>query len=393
MRSICLALAALLLAFPGKAQDGPVADLPMTLLAQRVPMIKVSVNGRKDLNFIPDTGASDEIIDAHLARQLGLPIIKPTPVREPGGTIEIGKTPGADVTLDRASLTKWPFIAAPLKPLEPLLGRPFHGIFGQRFFDRYTVEFDYQRARIRLYESTRYTYKGKGAILRIERPDGRLFVRVGLKGLNGVATEALLQLDTGSFEALGLEGPDVARTRLVGENDARAPLFGVAIGGETSGYRARLSQLTLGPFTIDRPVASVTTSANAGDDPQSMGVLGGGVLNRFRVIVNATRGELILEPNDAFGSAMDHWDASGLILVAPEPFSRIFVHEVLRDSPAARAGLMAGDELLAISGQTVGAIGLDGFSRLLGAPGQVFNLRFRRGSAERDTTITTERLI
>ena len=345
MCKILFVPAALLLAFSASAQsaDAPIADVEMALIADRVPIVAVQVNDRKGLNFIPDSGASDEILDASLARALGIRVIDPTLVPQPGGAVEIGKTSGAAIKVDRSALGQWPFVTAPIKPLGSFLGRSFHGILGQRLFDHYVVEFDYQRKRMRLHNSARFAYRGQGVTLPIERPDGRLFVRVGLKGADGAVADGLVQLDTGSFEALGLEGPDVARAKLIADTAPRIPLFGLAIGGGTTGYRARLSQLTLGPFVINSPAVSVTTSANAGNDPQSLGVLGGGVLNRFRVIVDASRKQLILEPNAAFIGPIDHWDASGLVLVSPEPFSRVLVHGVLQGSPAERAGLAEGD--------------------------------------------------
>lgn len=383
-----LVCAALLLANVGvvHASDGPrpLADMPMTLIGGRVPMIQVAVGARRDLNFIVDTGASDEIIDATVAKELAIAVGNPTMVDQPGGKVPIGKTAGVDAALGTIVLKSWPFVTAPLKTFEPLLGRSFDGILGQKFFESYVVEFDYAQQRMRLFDAAAFKYAGSGALLPLQQPDGRLFVGARLEGPGSTAAEGLLQLDTGSFEAVGLDGPDVERLKLVPSSAPKAPL----IGGETSGFRTRFRSVSIGPYRIQGPIASVTTSANAGNDPVSLGVVGGEILRRFKLFVLAERRQVILEPNAAIGEP-DGSDASGLVLVSPRPFDRVFVYAVLAGSAAAEGGMRAGDELAAVDRSTAAMLRLEGVSRLLAVPGRTYQLKLRRDGAEFAVTIKT----
>ncbi len=362
---------------------GPLADVPMTLLGDRVPMIQVAIGERRDLNFIVDSGASDEILDATLAKELAIVVTDPEMVNEPGGAVPVGHTTGVDADVGGARLKSWPFTTAPLRGLEAFLGRPFDGILGKAFFERFVVEFDYAAHRLRLYDPATFAYGGLGVALPLERPDGRFLVRSRLDG-----AEALLQLDTGSFEALGLEGPDVDRLHLVADGTPRRPLFGLAIGGETSGYRTRLAQVAFGTLRLARPIASVTTSANAGNDPVSAGVVGGEILRRFKLIVIASRNQIILEPNASLHDAFN-WDVSGVILASPRPFTKIVVYKVLEGSAAATAGLQPGDELIEVDGKNAGGQGFDAVWHAFQMPGRRYALKIRRNGAELSLVLTT----
>lgn len=393
MRGFLLFSSASLLASCAVLPQAPTADAPAQFVADRVPIIEARIQGSKALNFIVDTGASDELVDAGLAASLRLDLADSALVRQPGGEVAMRKTPGADVIAAGRRLASWPLTAAPLSPLSPLVGRRIDGLFGRRLFEKYVVEFDYARRRVRLIDPERFRYRGPGAVVPLERPDGRLFVRATITGENGVEATGLLQLDTGSFEVVGLEGPDVVRAGLVGENDPHAELFGAAIGGSTSGFRTRLRKIAIGPIVVDRPVASVTTSDNAGDDPAAMGVLGGGALRSFRLFVDVPRNRIILEPTGTVDGAGDHWDAAGVVIVSPEPFNRVLIQAVLRDSPASRAGLMAGDEVLAIDGLPVSELRFDGVGRMFGAPRRVYRLRILRDGHELGVSLATAPLI
>src|ERR1700741_2086257 len=275
----CFALAAVIV-MDTRADAGALADLPMSLLGGRVAVVQADSGARHGLNFIVDTGASDEILDAAPTRDLGVAVTQPTLVPQPGGPVPVGRTRGVDITLGGVALKSWPFVSAPLSPLEPFLGRPFDGILGQAFLERFVVEFNYANGRMRLYDPATFAYSGTGSVLALERPDGRFFIRAHLEGTGREGADGLLPLETGTLEALGLEGTDDEKHALVSSTAPRAPLFGLALGGETSGYRTRLHSVTFGQIQIENPIASVTTSSNAGNDPLSFGVVGGEILRR-----------------------------------------------------------------------------------------------------------------
>src|SRR5712691_8804574 len=55
----------------------PIAELPLKLLLRRVPVAQVAIGDSKALAFILDTGANDDVLNARIVRELGLPVINP----------------------------------------------------------------------------------------------------------------------------------------------------------------------------------------------------------------------------------------------------------------------------------------------------------------------------
>jgi len=118
--------------------------------------------------------------------------------------------------------------------------------------------------------------------------------------------------------------------------------------------RARL--LELGSARIDWPVTSLYSGQNgAFADAALAGNVGGEILRRFRTTFDYSRRRMYLEPNSLHDTP-DRFDRSGLSLWLDG--AHIEVAHVTDGSPAARAGLHSGDQLLKVDGQDVRASSL-----------------------------------
>jgi hypothetical protein len=133
----------------------------------------------------------------------------------------------------------------------------------------------------------------------------------------------------------------------------------------------------LGPFTIN----DVNVSFSPNPDTNRMdndGVLGAGVLRRFKVIVAYARGSLILVPGRTFAEPT-RTDRSGMAVRAEgaelHTYRVIFVRP---GAPASDAGVEAGDELVSIAGRSAHDITLDEVVELLKRD-QPIELKLRRG--------------
>jgi hypothetical protein len=402
-RGVTLAAALLLLTAtigvaqtPAKAPaaaPAPIAELPVKLLLGRVPFAPVTIGSSKPLAVILDTGADDDILNARIARELKLHVLNPQVIEQPGGAIEMGQVENVQLKLGSVPVQNLSMVSAPLDPLQPFIGQQFDGILGFGFFSQFVVEFDYAAQRVRLFAPETYVAPPKAVMIPIVFRGKSPLVEITLENAAGESVKTLVEIDTGSFESLGLKGAFLDAHRLVPANAPKRPLFGLAIGGETTGYRTRLAAATLGPFRLSRPVTSATTSGDGGSADVA-GVLGGEALNRFTVIVDYSRKQLFLIPNRDLDRPSEYFDFIGVQIVsAGEHFNKFQIKAVMPDSPASEAALQAGDDIIAIDGQATDKMSLDQVIGKFSKPGDHRRLDLTRSGKPLTITVTTRRLL
>ena len=117
------------------------------------------------------------------------------------------------------------------------------------------------------------------------------------------------------------------------------------------------------------------------------------MLRRFRVVFDYARKLMILEPNEHLAEVFEA-GMSGAILTAEGADLRTFrVREVLPDTPAAEAGLRAGDIITAIDGKAAAEMSLEQINQLFKQHDRVFQLTIRRGEQETQVQLRAKRLI
>ena len=371
----------------------PVAELPLKLILGRVPIVQVTIGGSRPLAVLPDTGADDDILNARIARELGLKVLNPQVIEQPGGAIEMGQVENVQLKLGSVPVQNLAMVSAPLDPLQPFIGQQLDGILGYGFFSQFVVEFDYAAQRVRLFTPETYVAPPKAAVIPITFRGKSPLVEITLEGATGESVKTFVEIDTGSFESLGLKGAFLDGHRLVQANAPKRPLFGLAIGGETTGYRTRLAAATLGPFRLLHPVTSATTSGDGGSADVA-GVLGGEALNRFKVIVDYSRKQLLLIPNRELSRPSEYYDFLGAqIVAAGQHFNQFRINAVMPDSPASEAGLQAGDEITAIDAQTTSKMSVEQVIGKFSKPGDRRRLDLARSGKRLTITVSTRRLL
>jgi hypothetical protein len=371
----------------------PVAELPLKLLLGRLPVAQVTIGGSRPLAVILDTGADDDILNARIARELKLHVLNPQVIDQPGGAIEMGQVESVPVKLASVPVKNLALISAPLDPLQPFIGQQLDGILGFGFFSQFVVEFDYAAQRVRLFAPETYAAPAKAVMIPITFRGKSPLVEITVEGATGESVKTLVEIDTGSFESLGLKGAFLDGHRLVEANTPTRPLFGLAIGGETKGHRTRLTAATLGPYRLSHPLTSATTSGDGGSADVA-GVLGGEALNRFTVIVDYSRKQLFLIPNRELDRPSEYFDFLGVQIVsAGEKFNQFQIKAVMPDSPASEAALEPGDEIIAIDGQPTDKMSLEQVIGKFSKPGDRRRLDLTRGGKRLTVTVTTRRLL
>jgi hypothetical protein len=132
---------------------------------------------------------------------------------------------------------------------------------------------------------------------------------------------------------------------------------GHGVGGALGGVAGRVSTFTLGDAKFDNPVAIVTDAkGGAFATPGLGGNIGYDVLHRFTLTIDVPGRMLYLTRNAAFGDPFA-FTRSGLFL--NRDGGKLVVTLVSANSPAQRAGVRAGDVLVALDGKPVNSLTAD----------------------------------
>ena len=380
---------------PALSSASPIVRVPMDLFAGRIPFITIETRGGRLLHVILDTGANDDILNARVAAELHLHVLNPQRVEQPGGAVEMGKIDPTGIRLGTHAVDSIQFLSVPLDGLQPFLGRSFDGILGYGFLSRFVVEFDYDKREVSFFDPATYVAPRNATVVPITFRGKSPMVSVRLARPDGALVTTWLELDTGSFEGLGLDGAWVKREGLLSGREPTRPIFGLAIGGETKGFRFRIPTAQVGPYSITRPVASATTSDNAGSGFSDVaGVLGGEILNRFRMILDYRNSCIFLVPASRFAKRSDWLDMLGLQVVAVgHAFDTLQVRAIMPSTPASEAKLRVGDVIRAVDGVSGRELTLERLGALMGEPGRRRTVRIQRGASALTIVVRTRRLI
>lgn len=376
------------IAFPNGAT---VVTAPFRLVQNHI-YFPLSVNGAPPIDFIFDTGADFTVIDRKRAEGLGLPMTGAIETRGSGpGSAQTALIANPRIAFAGIELPLEAIAALDLGALSLREGKAIEGIVGYGVLSRFIIDVDYARGELRFHDPASYAPDPDAVALPITFYGNAPIVTAKVTDANGVTHEARLLLDTGARAAVDLGKPFLERTRFA-EGRAIEGLLGAGVGGATTQRIGRVARFELGGIAIEAPVTSFSTATAGGDaDPNFDGLIGGEILRRFTLTVDYPHERLLLRKNAAFGEPFEY-DMSGLYFVATDAkLDRFRVESVIPGSPAALAGVAAGDELVTVDGRAVTS--LEELRLLLKKAGEPHELVLTRGGRTVQAQFVTRRLL
>lgn len=376
------------------AESGPTfasgdhADgVPIEVWSQHL-FAEVRVNGRGPFRFFLDTGAGASCLDDRVARELGLARVGTVEARGVTGTADVSFVLADSLAIGPVTLRAQNLVALPLSDLPGGRDRRFDGILGYSFFSRFVVRIDYEDSTISLWDPGAFS-----------PPAGAVPVPISLEG-NVPSAEGVVngrfsgsfRVDTGSNATLDLHGPFVAEHGFLdaAARVAHRPFAG--IGGIDVGTVTRLESFSIGPYAVREPIAGLSRGGEGAFASRlTAGNVGSGFLRRFTVTFDYAGRRMFLEPNARLGER-DVFDRSGLSLLSSAGVRKV-VH-VEEGSPAWRAGIRAGDVVLAVNGRGSSDWGDDEIARALRAePGTWVSVRLRKDGGIRSVRFRLQEIL
>ncbi|MGD1840778.1 MAG: PDZ domain-containing protein [Thermonemataceae bacterium] len=316
------------------------------------------------LNFVVDTGVNPTIIlDTTLRNQLALNddyrnvniqgAIKDLVVK--GQAI-----PFLNAYIDKLAFEQQTiiFLEKDLPYISYYAGIKVHGIVGYEFFRNLVITIDYEQKLLYCYTPKKF-YKRKRRLKKLSSipitlAQNKPYVKATLYKYNEQDTlqrTVNLLVDTGAGFSLSIEKRKKVKDFI--PSTYKGKKIGTTLTGEILGEVGRLPYFELGTFGWQGVITSFPDSVKDEKlyrvDLNRDGILGAGILSRFRLTFDYLNGKVWLRPNKKYKLPFQY-ALSGIELVAIAPSYKMYkIARVYPNSIAQQVGLEKGDELVAIN--------------------------------------------
>ncbi len=362
--------------------NGAETRVPFDLIDNCI-YLNVMLNGVGPYRFLFDTSRGN-VIDPAVAYAVAATPAGAVQVAGVGpATEQVAFARVASVGIAAAQLRDQTFVVIPLhEGLGIASSTAFDGIIGADVLARFVTTVDYGKGLLTLRTSGAPTAKATLPLTFVGTVPS-MPCRI-----DGFGTTC--SIDTGSPNAIDLYAPFVAsHPAVVPGNATPSGVNGFGVGGPTFGRLGRLTKFGLGECAIPNAIAGFSTATQGTlATPDGGAAVGGEIWRHFTVTLDYPKRTISLSPNGSFGQPETH-DRSGIFAIIQN--TRIIVAGVRPGTPAAGAGLIQGDILLAVDGVAWPTLTLAKVRESLQRPaGTALNLRVMStlARAPKDVTLT-----
>jgi hypothetical protein len=353
-------------------------------ISHNLVIVSMHIDDSPPLNFILDSGVGTTIITEPLiASVLGIDVHSRALIRGLGehGIIEAGLATGLTFSLPGLTAHNMNLIVLPENVLSfgEHFGFPVHGIIGNDLFKDHAVRINYQQKNITIYRHSTYRIPRRAAIIPLEIKNNKPYIHVSATSFDGNPRDSLdLLVD------LGASYPAYLNDQFRDLSLHTIPSYlGKGISGELTGRMGRIRELNINGFKIKNPTIafpekdfSYILDMQHGWD----GIIGGGILKRFHIIMDYPTQRLVIWRNSSFGKPFTT-NLSGIEIIAfGSQYEQFVINYVRKNSVAHEQDIRVQDQLLMVNNKNVSQLGLDGILDILSdKPGQRISLQIKRG--------------
>jgi hypothetical protein len=310
----------------------------------------------------------------------------------PDRAAEIGRTntpsPVLNLTGLDFPLPTLPSVAAP--DFGARYGLEYQGRLGRDFLSNLVVQVDYARETVRAYAPASYKYSGKGIILPMVQSTGAPVVSLRFALERGKERTANFIVDTSLDAPVVFDEKFLAAHHMNGDAGKTIPAID-PFTGSTGAETGRLRALEFGKTSVDDVLGTFSKHAFADVGVPIAGAIGSRMLARFTVVFDFPHHQLIFDPNSHFPDP-DEEDKSGMLIVAKGPNYKTFeVAGVQPKSPAALAGIKAGDIIAGVDTDPAADLSLLVVRNLFCQVGHKYKITLQRGNQTKEITLQMSR--
>jgi len=310
-----------------------------------VILLKAKLNDFPDsLNFILDTGSGGISLDSGTCVRLRLnPQPSDKTILGIAGIRQVKFLYDQVLHLPGLTVDSLNFHVNDYDILTSVYGEKVDGIIGYSFFSRYIVQVNYDSMRISVWTRGNFRYPKGGFMM---RPVIASLPILGAQVTDAQRIFARFYFDTGAGLCALFSTDFVSDSNLL---DTRKKVYYTSaqgLGGKATMRLTTVKDIRVGPYRFRNVPAYVFDDQyNVTSYPNLGGLVGNDILRRFNVTLNYDRRMIYMVPNSHYRDQFDYsYTGLGLYWMNGE----IRVGDVMKESPAEKAGLKEDDILLSV---------------------------------------------
>jgi len=315
-----------------------------------VVVIQAVLKGHPDtLQFILDTGSAGISLDTATAVKLGLHL---TPsdrtVKGLASDKLVSFAMDQSLILPGLVVDSLDFYVNDYELISQVYGLQVDGIIGYSLLSRFIVTVDYDQEEIGIYTPGKYPYPRGSMMLRPSLTTIPI-ISAPLKNSRTLTSNRFF-FDTGAGMCLLLSNQFVNDSAILADKKRRRKIIQTeaqGLGGRMQMNLTTIQEFKVGNYTFRNvPTYLFDDIYGVTSYPYLGGMIGNDLLRRFNLVLNYPRKEINLLPNTHFRDIFDY-SYTGLIIYLID--GQVEVTDVIKGSPAEKAGFQKGDIILAVN--------------------------------------------
>jgi len=321
-------------------------SFPFRTFTGGVMLVKARIGNYPDtLNFILDTGSGGISIDSTTCLKMHIESQQSDrTIRGIAGIRTVRFIYNEKLHLPNLTVDSLNFHVSDYEILTSAYGEQIDGIMGFSFLSRYIIKIDYDSSRIYVYSKGSMKYPRGGFLLRpILSTIPIQSARLG----DDRDVNSRFYFDTGAGLCLLLSSDFVEDSAFISKKKKPVNTQGEGLGGKMEMKLTTIKEFKLGPYRFKKvPTYIFDDAYNVTAYPYLGGLIGNDILRRFNVILNYDRRDIYLLPNSHFRDPFDYsYTGLGIYKIDGE----VRVVDIMKESPAEKAGFLPGDIILAMN--------------------------------------------
>jgi hypothetical protein len=347
-------------------------------------IVKATIDDHKDsLNFILDSGSGGISLDSVTLNELGIESIPSgRTIRGIAGIKKVEFAYNHSLHFPGLTIDSLDFHINDYEMLSGVYGIQIDGIIGYSFLKKFIVQINFDKNLLSVFPPGSIPY-----------PTGSFTLRPAISALPMQFAEITEErtigsryfLDTGAGLCLLMSKQFVEDSAVFKPGKKMYTSVAEGIGGKTEMFVTVMHKFKIGRYRFkNMPVYVFSDLYNVTSYPFLSGLIGNDLLRRFNLIINYGKSEFNLLPNKSFRESFDY-AYSGFNMF--QDGADVIVVDVMKDSPAEKAGLKDGDIILGVGNKFAG--NLQDYKNTLQQPGTRLKIIINRDGILDEVKIQT----